>query len=182
MSQMPANSFSQPSTGSGMFNFTMPSLEMPDGNTVDVSQQVNTSPMVMPALDFSGFNSSTLLPMLLSGPVTQTSFGAQPSTTNNYTLADNGSTVNMNINDTIHVQLPFEIQAGGVWNLTTSTGLNVTNQRTCTPKISPLSGMGNLNLTATQEFDIKAIKPGTQYVNAICSGTNQTYSLKVNVS
>lgn len=182
---MSASSYNHPalSMGSSMFNFTMPSLTLPGGSVVEgPQQQVNTSAMGMPAMDFSAFNSSTLLPALLSNSVTQTNFGSKPSAVNNYTLKDNGSTINLNVNDTIYVQLPFQIQNGSVWNLTTTGGLNVTTQRTTTPAINPLAGGGVVDLTATQEFAIKAVKPGTQYVNAICSGTNQTYSLTVIVS
>ncbi|BAI62245.1 hypothetical protein MCP_2173 [Methanocella paludicola SANAE] len=185
MNQMSASSYVHPamSMGTGMFNFTIPSMTMPGGGSISgVSQQVDTSAMGTPAFDFSAFNSTTLLPTLLSNSITQTNFGSKPSAVNNYTLANNGSTINMNVNDTIYVQLPFQIQNGSVWNLTTTSGLNVTNQRTTTPSINPLSGGGLVDLTATQEFAIKAVKPGTQYINAICSGTNQTYSLTVNVS
>jgi len=187
MSQMPGpgSSYTYPalSAGTGMFNFTIPSMTMPGGGSIGgVSQQVDTSAMGMPAFDLSAFNSTTLLPQLLSNAITQSSFGAKPSAVNNYTLADNGSTINMKVNDTIYVQLPFQIQNGSVWNLTTTGGLNVTNQRTTTPSINPLSGGGIVDLTAIQEFAIKAVKPGTQYINAICSGTNQTYSLTVIVN
>jgi predicted secreted protein len=185
LNQMSAQNYVHPamSMGTGMFNFSIPSMTMPGGGSISgVSQQVDTSAMGAPGFDFSAFNSTTLMPTLLSNAVTQTNFGAKPSAVNNYTIADNGSTINMNVNDTIYVQLPFQIQNGSVWNLTTTGGLNVTNQKTTTPTINPLATSGAIDLTAIQEFAIKAVKPGTQYVNAICSGTNQTYSLTVIVS
>ncbi len=185
LSQMPGSSYVHPaqSMGTGMFNFTIPSMTMPGGGTISgVSEQVNTSAMGMPAFDLSAFNTTTLLPQLLSNAITQTNMGSKPSTVNNYTIADNGSTINMKVNDTIYVQLPFQIQNGSIWNLTTTNGLNVSNQKTTTPSINPLAGSGAIDLTAIQEFAIKAVKPGTQYINAICSGTNQTYSLTVIVS
>ena len=38
------------------------------------------------------------------------------------------------------------------------------------------------DLTATQEFDIVALTPGTQWIKGTCAGSNQTYYLAVNVT
>ena len=180
----PTSGFTLPSMGSGMFNFTTPVVSNPGTGSVNTSSPaINTSSMTgMPLMDLSAFSSPNLMSMLLGDSVTQTNYGATPNTMSNYTMADNGSTISMNVNDTIHVQLPFHIQQGGVWNLTVTPGLNITNQRTCTPLLGASSMMSGTDLTATQEFDVIALAPGTHYIKGICSGSNQTYMLTVNVS
>ena len=180
----PTSGFTMPSMGVSGYNFTSPVISNPNtGSTNPTYPTTNTSSMTtMPAFDLSSFSSPNLMNALLGDSVTQTNFGANPNTTNNYTLADNGATINMSVNDTIHVQLPFHIQQGGVWNLTTSKGLNVTNQRTCTPLLSPSSMSSGTDLTATQEFDVVALTPGAQWIKGTCAGSNQTYYLTVNVT
>lgn len=170
-----------PSKYSSLFDFgTTPTTGSSTGTTD--ANKVNANLFTMPAMDLSSFSSSNLMPMLLSDSVTQTNVGIQPNSTNNYTLDSNGSTINMKVNDTIYIQLPFHINTGGVWNLTVSNGLNISNQRTLTPLLSPSSSPGIIDLTAIQEFDVLAVAPGTQYIKGTCQGTNQTYMLTVIVS
>ncbi|HTY92228.1 MAG TPA: protease inhibitor I42 family protein [Methanocella sp.] len=178
-SQLPGYNMSMPY--SGIYNFDTTPFTNSNTNQINVSR-VNSSSFTMPIIDLSGFSSSTLMPMLLSDSVTQTTAGVQPNSTNNYTLDDNGSTINMKVNDTIYVQLPFHINTGGVWNVTVTNGLNITGQRTLTPLLSASSTPGNMDLTAIQEFDVQAVSPGTHYIKGICSGSNKTYMLTVIVS
>jgi predicted secreted protein len=136
----------------------------------------------MPVMDFSSFGSNTTLSDLLSSPVTQTVGGSTPNATHNYTMDSNNKTIDMNINDTIYVQLPASIDTGSIWNLTTTSGLNVTNQRMFPPKIGASSGSSGIQLSAVQEWSIQAVKPGVQKITAKCAGPgNQTYTLTVNV-
>ncbi len=79
----------------------------------------------------------------------------------------------MTVGDTIHVQLPASIDSGTIWNLTTTNGLNVTNQRMYPPTIGTNSGSSGIKLSAVQEWDIQAIAPGVQKIKATCSGPPQ---------
>jgi predicted secreted protein len=68
------------------------------------------------------------------------------------------------------VQLDSRVDLGYLWNLSVTDGLNVTDNR-----IYPPPGLltnifaGGIELLYTQEWEIKAIMPGTQVINATYS-------------
>jgi len=116
----------------------------------------------MPAsVDISGILASSLV------RPEQSSFSDwAPSASDNYGESSDGGTITVKLGDTVHIQLPARIDQGYIWNLTVSDGLNVTSERVYTPQqISSLfSGSGLTQFEVTQEWDIKAIKPGTQVI------------------
>ncbi len=162
-----------------------PDMVTPDtaSTGTDANATASTWQMpAMPALDFSSFGSSATLSDLLSSPVTQSVGPDTPNATNNYTMDSNNQVINMTVGDTIYIQLPASIDTGALWNLTTTNGLNVTNQRMYPPTIGASSGSSGIQLSATQEWDVQAIAPGVQKITATCSGpVAKTYTLTVNV-
>jgi len=143
-----SSAFSGFPTLSGLGSFTSP---------MNYASQV---PM-MSSLAFPGVQMpSTALPQSLAG--------VSPSSVNNYTEASNGETITVKKGDIIHVQLPSRIDQGYLWNMSVTDGLNVTNMRMYPPdQINPVSSSGEVALKSIQEWDIQAIKPGTQYITAI---------------
>ncbi|BAI61304.1 conserved hypothetical protein [Methanocella paludicola SANAE] len=112
-------------------------------------------------------------------PATSSFTNWSPSTTDNYGESSNGGTITVKLGDTIHLQLPARVDQGYIWNLTVTDGLNITSERVYTPQqISSLfSGSGLSKLEVTQEWDIKAVKPGTQVIlgSYKSSAENGTY-------
>ncbi len=135
----------------------------------------------------TSFNISDLLSSSLVQPAQSSLSNMEPSATNSYGESNNGGTITVKLGDTIHLQLPARIDQGYFWNLTVTDGLNVTNERAYTPQqISSLfSGTGLSQLEVTQEWDIKAVKPGTQvilgsYKSSAANGTyDKAYELTV---
>jgi len=137
----------------------------------------------MPAsVDISGILASSLV------RPEQSSFSDwAPSASDNYGESSDGGTITVKLGDTVHIQLPARIDQGYIWNLTVSDGLNITSERVYTPQqISSLfSGSGLTQLEVTQEWDIKAIKPGTQVIlgsyksSAANSAYDKAYKLTV---
>jgi len=84
-----------------------------------------------------------------------------------YTEANNGQAINIKLGDTVRVQLTSQLDLGYIWNLSVTDGLNITASRVYLPQ--QLAGdliAGRVDLLSTQEWTIKAIKPGTQVINA----------------
>jgi predicted secreted protein len=134
----------------GIGSFTSP---------VDYASQV---PM-MSSLAFPGVQ----MPSMALQPSTG-SPGVSPSASNNYTEASNGKTITIKQGDIIHVQLPSRIDQGYIWNISVSDGLNVTSTRMYPPEqINPISSSGEIVLRSIQEWDVQAIKPGTQNITAV---------------
>ncbi len=126
----------------------------------------------LPAQSFSGtgispsFSISDMLQSQSFKPM-QDSFSnmAAPSS-GAYGEANNGDTITVKLGDTIELQLPARIDQGYIWNLTVTDGLNVSNERVYTPLDmgSLFSGSGLTSLEVTMQWDIKALKPGTQVI------------------
>lgn len=184
---------------SGLSSFGFPA------DLIDSSPAMTSA--YIPAFDTSQFPSSFMQPMSgMSFLPVQTSFGSQmpasfnisdmmagslvqpaqssmsnwaPATVDNYGESSNGNTITIKLGDTVHLQLPARIDQGYFWNLTVTDGLNITSERVYTPQqISSLfSGMGLSQLEVTQEWDIKAIKAGTQVIlgSYKSSADNGTY-------
>jgi inhibitor of cysteine peptidase len=135
----------------------------------------------------ASFNISDIMASSLVQPAQGSMSNWAPSATDNYGESSNGGTITIKLGDTIHLQLPARIDRGYIWNLTITDGLNITSERVYTPQqISSLfSGSGLSQLEVTQEWDIKAIKAGTQvilgsYKSSAANGTyDKTYELTV---
>lgn len=135
----------------------------------------------------ASFNISDIMASSLVQPAQSSMSNWAPSATDNYGESSNGGTITIKPGDTIHLQLPARIDQGYIWNLTITDGLNITSERVYTPQqISSLfSGSGLSQLEVTQEWDIKAIKAGTQvilgsYKSSAANGTyDKTYKLTV---
>lgn len=147
--------------GSSMSGFNS-SLFMPSFTQTMPGMSYLPAQSQMPA----SFSISDIMSSPMLQPV-QSSFSKNtPSTVNSYGESSNGNTITVKLGDTIHLQLPARIDQGYMWNLTLTDGLNTTSERVYTPQqISSLfSGMGMSQLEVTQEWDIKAIKPGTHVI------------------
>jgi inhibitor of cysteine peptidase len=104
------------------------------------------------------------------GLASQANTGFSPSTENNYTEASNGKTIKIKVGDIIHVQLDSRVDLGYIWNLSVTDGLNITSDRIYPPQqLAENIIAGRTGLLYTQEWDIKAIMPGTQLINATYS-------------
>ncbi len=113
---------------------------------------------------------SGMLGQSFQGLASQANTGFSPSTENNYTEASNGKTIKIKVGDIIHVQLDSRVDLGYLWNLNVTDGLNVTGNRIYPPQqLAANIGAGTIELLSTQEWDIKAIMPGTQVINATYS-------------
>jgi predicted secreted protein len=122
--------------------------------------------------------------------VNQLADSVQPSSANNYTEASNGQTIYIKLGDTIHVQLTSRVDQGLLWNVTVTSGLNITGNQMYPPiegdNTDLLAGVVALN--ATQEWDIQAIATGTQEVTGVCKQSSNSspvedrYKLTVVVS
>ncbi len=95
---------------------------------------------------------------------------ASPSSTESYTEADSGKTITIKLGDIIHVQLTSRLDQGYVWNISTTDGLNVSSNRMYSPQsVDTNLFAGVVGIQATEEWTIKAIEPGTQQINAVCT-------------
>lgn len=122
---------------------------------------------LMPAISLPDFSVLQMPSSGLQQGIMNNNPGASPSTVNNYTEASNGRTITVNRGDIIHVQLPSRIDQGYIWNASVTDGLNVTNMVMYPPEqISPISGTGEVALQSTQQWDVQAVKPGTQHFTA----------------
>lgn len=158
---------------SGMSAFTSPASQIP-----------MTSLLAFPQLQMPSMS----LP-LSQDALAASNVGASPSTANSYTEASNGKTITVKQGDIIHVQLPSRIDQGYIWNLSVTDGLNVTSTRMYPPEdANSISNTGEIELLSTQEWDIQALKPGTQYITAVYKRpwadgpSDRTYTLMVIVS
>lgn len=117
-----------------------------------------------------GFNGpSDILGQSFMGLSSQADSELTPSS-NAYTEASNGKTIHAKLGDTITVQLNSRADQGYIWNLSTADDLNVTGNRMYPLKLlSSNLGTGSIALQTTQEWDLKAVNPGTQVINATYS-------------
>jgi predicted secreted protein len=176
---LPSASFSDPGSMLSLTNAFMPASLGPMAGYPTFFR--DTSYFGSPAMTDPGglgslsmFSSQTGFPdmsgMLDQQLQGQASQAIAPSTENNYTEASNGKTIKMKVGDTIHVQLDSRVDLGYLWNLSVTDGLNVTDNRVYPPQ-GLLTNIfaGNIELLYTQEWEIKAIMPGTQVINATYS-------------
>ncbi len=90
-----------------------------------------------------------------------------PYATGTYTEDSNGKTIRVKVGDTIRIRLQAQVDDGYSWNLSTTQGLNVTGQRMYPPEVASIDPFtGTVSLRADQEWDVLAVKPGVQAINA----------------
>jgi inhibitor of cysteine peptidase len=95
---------------------------------------------------------------------------------------DNGKTVTVNDGSTISINLSENPSTGYAWNVTTSSGLVITND-------TYIQGAGRLGASGTHEWTIKATGKGEQQFTAIykrpwepLTGNETSFTLKINVA
>jgi len=90
-----------------------------------------------------------------------------PYATGTYTEDDNGKTVKVKPGDTIRIRLQAQVDEGYSWNLSATPGLNVTGQRMYPPEVAGMDPFtGTVRLLADQEWEVLAVEPGAQAINA----------------
>lgn len=158
----PSMNFS--SFGPDMSSLGFPAISGINGQSASVMQQ----PQMPASFSLSDIMASTMDFQPAQNSIASDLPGAKPSTTDNYSESSNGKTIKIKLGDVIHVQLKSRIDQGYTWNLSATEGLNVTGERMYSPQQfdSSLFDGETFILEATQEWDIQAIKPGTQVVTA----------------
>lgn len=118
-----------------------------------------------------------MLTLLLSGCATT------PETHRTLTEADNGTTVDVRVGETLTLGLGENPTTGFLWNITTTSGLVVESDQ-YTPEHTEGVGAGGVHY-----WVFRATKEGTQKIVGIykrpwmnTTGTEKTFELTVNVS
>jgi len=99
--------------------------------------------------------------------------------------AQNGAATSLNVSNTITLKLPENGTTGYLWNLTTTSGLNVTGDTFVPPATSGnIAGAGGVRV-----WVITAMQPGVQKIQGIYKrpwetpvGNETTFAMTVNVS
>jgi inhibitor of cysteine peptidase len=148
-----------PSYFPGSSSFGFPAMS---GLSDFISPAFSSTPMGFPEI-------SGMIDQPLQGSFSQADSGLTPSA-DAYTEANNGQTIHVKLGDTICVQLDSRLGLGYIWNLSVTGGLNITSSRVYMPQdLSNDIASGTIELLSTQEWNIKAIKAGTQVINATYS-------------
>jgi predicted secreted protein len=179
---LPSSTFSNPDSMLSLTNAFMTaspgsmagySSFFPETSSLGFPATSNLSVFGSPSFSSSQMSfpeTSGMLGQPFQGLASQANTGFSPSTENNYTEASNGKTIKIKVGDIIHVQLDSRVDLGYLWNLNVTDGLNVTVNRIYPPQqLAANIGAGTIKLLSTQEWDIKAIMPGTQVINATYS-------------
>jgi len=118
-----------------------------------------------------------MLALLWSGCATTT------ETPKTLTEADNGTTVNLKLGETLILHLAENPSTGFLWNITTTRGLAVENDQ-YTPEHTERVGAGGIH-----EWTFRATEKGTQKIVGIykrpwmnTTGTEQTFEVTINIS